>query len=166
MAVFKDQPAKLIERLTTEGERTRSFFSSVPEESWLEKIYSDGDEWTIQEILTHIVQAEDAIQRLILGILAGGEGTPNRFDLDAYNQRKVTESHGRSTSDLIDLFTERRGKTIKLVAGMSGSDLTRIGRHPFLEMAPVRDMIKLMYRHTQLHQRDIRRYLHRQTPDS
>ena len=46
-----------------------------------------------------------------------------------------------------------------VVAHMTPEDLPKVGRHPFLGAAPLEDIIKLLYRHNQIHQRDVRRLL-------
>jgi hypothetical protein len=43
--------------------------------------------------------------------------------------------------------------------GLSADDLVKTGRHPWLGIAPLEDMIQLLYRHNQIHQRDIRKLL-------
>jgi hypothetical protein len=40
---------------------------------------------------------------------------------------------------------------------MQPADLERIGRHPFLGVAPLVEMIKLVYRHNGIHIRDARK---------
>ena len=92
-------------------------------------------------------------------IVAGGAGVPDDFDLDRYNESKVRKVGERSFEELLDAFAAFRGETIDLVATLSLADLDKVGRHPFLGLAPVEDILKLMYRHAQIHQRDIRRYI-------
>jgi hypothetical protein len=58
---------------------------------------------------------------------------------------------------LIDQFKRLRQETIELVLNMNTSDLEKQGRHPFFGMAALEDIIKLIYRHGQIHLRDIRK---------
>lgn len=146
-------------RLADEGEKTTGFFRALPAEAWQQVLYTDGEHWSIHQTLVHIVQAEDSVSRLIQGIVKGNDGAPEGFDLDSYNHKKVREMMGLSPDYLLPLFSERRAKTVSMVQQLQDSDLDREGRHPFLGVAPVEEMLKLMYRHTQLHQRDIRKFL-------
>jgi len=50
------------------------------------------------------------------------------------------------------------------VQKMQESDLERKGRHPFLGITTLEEMLKLIYRHTMIHQRDIRRALEADRP--
>jgi hypothetical protein len=110
-------------------------------------------------VLAHFVASERGFYSLISDILSGGNGAPEDFRLNEYNERKVDELAAASTAELLSLYTAQRQKTCELVSGMSELDLLRTGRHPFLGVAPVEEMVKLIYRHNQIHLRDIRRLL-------
>jgi len=152
-------PSQIAERLKTEGEKTLDFFKSIPSDRWNEQTYADGEQWSIHQILTHITQAEDSVSRLIAHVVGGRGGVPEDFDLNSYNHRKVKEMQEDSPENMIALFAERRARTVSFVEKLKDADLQKTGRHPYLDIAPVEEMLKLMYRHTQLHQRDIRKLL-------
>ena len=151
--------AKLLKKLSVEGEKTIAFFRELPDDCWDQEVYSEGANWRISDILAHLVGAEDGMTRLIQNVLDGGEGVPEDFDLDAYNERKAREFGGTEPLDLIDRFIENREKTISLVSSLSVSSLDIAGRHPWLGEARIGDILKLMYRHALIHQRDIRKKL-------
>jgi len=151
--------SRLSQKLHIEGEKTLAFFRALQPEDWQRCIYSDGADWTVRDILAHITAAENSIRRLIRALLEEGRQLPEDFDLDAYNQRKVEQMAAVSPQELLARFAGQRARTVRLAAGLSAEDLLRTGRHPFLGEARVADMLKLMYRHVQIHQRDIRRAL-------
>lgn len=126
---------------------------------WQQRLYTDGACWTIQETLAHFVSSERGFYSLISDILSGGQGAPEDFDINQYNERKVAALAGLSPAELLSQYAAQRKETCKLVSSMSPSDLARTGRHPFLGLAPVEDMVKLIYRHNQIHLRDIRKAL-------
>jgi len=152
-----ETPEHLAERLVSEGEKTHNFFESLTPDEWQLKVYSDGTQWRVQQILAHFVASEVAFNHLISNILVGGEGTPEDFDIDVFNEREVLFYKNVPNSDLLELFNRYRRTNVTLISKMSLEDLERVGRHPFLGFAPVADIIKLIYRHNQIHQRDIRR---------
>lgn len=152
-------PEKLTARLIAEGNKTEKFFRDLPSGAWERQIYADGEHWQVRQVLSHLAQAEDAMLRLMKSIREGSEGVPEGFDLDAYNERKVKEIDSFAEKDVLQVFIEARGRTIEWVAGLSPDDLQREGRHPFLGVAALEEIIKLMYRHAQIHQRDIRKLL-------
>ena len=56
-------------------------------------------------------------------------------------------------------YARVRRATVEKVRSIQDPDLERIGRHPYLGMATLTDIIKLIYRHNQIHQRDFRKML-------
>lgn len=152
-----DTPQRLVDRLLEEGDKSRQFFEAIPATGWDLQVYSDGGQWRIRQILAHFVAAEASLQKLIKNILDGGEGTPQGFDLNRYNESRVSRLEGSLPSDLLCQFIELRRQTAQMVAQMKPDDLKRSGRHPFLGIASLEEIIKLMYLHNQIHQRDIRK---------
>jgi hypothetical protein len=154
---MSETPQRLVERLRDEGQKTCDFFRSLTPEQLEQTLYSDGSQWKVGRLIAHFVSTEAGIAALIESILAGGSGVPDNFDIDAFNERQVDRLGTLSTPELVEQFDRFRQQTIALVEGMSESDLKKAGRHPFLGVTPVEEMIKLLYRHTQIHQRDVRR---------
>ena len=113
----------------------------------------------MHHILAHFVVTEASIARLVKYILQGNPGVPEDFDIDQYNEREVNCFSKLPVDMVLQRFMERRGETIELVSQMSDDDLEKRGRHPWFGITTVEEMIKLMYRHNQIHQRDIRKVL-------
>ncbi len=57
-----------------------------------------------------------------------------------------------------------REETIVLVESMKDNDLDREGRHPYFGFLALEKMLKLIYRHNMIHERDIRRAFHTGAP--
>jgi uncharacterized protein (TIGR03083 family) len=146
-------------RLRQKGADTTAFFRALPPEAWAAPIYTDGMAWNVRQVLCHFVAAEREFIRLFEDVLNGGEGTPEGFDLDAFNERTVAEMDGLPPDDLIAAFEAVRAEMAALVEGLSDADLNREGRHPFFGVDRVEKFAKLIYRHNMLHERDIRRAL-------
>lgn len=150
---------RLVERLVQEGDRTHAFFSKLRGGDWSKEVYSEGATWTAKQVLAHFVAAEKGVTRLIVNILEGGSGAPEDFSLDEYNQRKVRELDIKTPDELLEEFSRARRDTVQIVQDLTSPDLERMGRHPFLGVTRLVDIIKMMYRHNQIHQRDLRRVL-------
>lgn len=158
-----ESPAFLSERLQSEGEKVLAFFRELTSGQWEQPLYLDaqrheeGSEWRVRDVLAHFVAAEESFIRLLTDVAAGGAGAPPDFDIDRFNRQTVAKSRPLSTHELMQQFDELRAQTVQMVVRLEDRDLAREGRHPFLGMAPLGDMIKLIYRHNQLHLRDVRR---------
>jgi hypothetical protein len=90
--------------------------------------------------------------------VSGGSGTPANFDLDRFNHEQVEELKVFSRQELLEAFKSERAKTIKQASTYGVGDLDKEGIHPWFGQVSVGKLLKLLYRHNQLHMRDIRRY--------
>jgi uncharacterized protein (TIGR03083 family) len=152
-------------RLRQKGAESVEFFQTLPRKAWHTIIYADGMAWNARQVLCHFVATERAFLRLFKNVLSGGEGTPENFDLDVFNERQVAKLDGQPPDDLIAAFEAARAETIALVEGMDDADLDREGRHPFFGVDRMEKFAKLVYRHNMIHERDIRRALEDHQPD-
>jgi hypothetical protein len=154
-----ETPVFLAERLKTEGEKTAAFFSALTDEQWMLPVYSEGESWTVRSMLAHYVSSEHEFLRLFADIQNGGSGAPEDFDVDGYNASQQKKMAGLSPRELLEEFGSVRAQVIGLVSGLSEADLEKQGRHPYLGVAALGDMIKLVYRHNRLHERELREIL-------
>lgn len=156
---MSDTPSELARRLQAEGEKTRNYFEGLSDAQWNRQAYTDGACWSVREVLAHFVASELSHQKLIANICAGGAGSPDDFDIDRYNERKVGQLSDRDAASLLQDFSAARQQTTALVEGLTLEDLSLTGRHPFLGQSPLADIIRMIYRHNQIHQREIRKIL-------
>ncbi len=154
-----DSPARLGQRLEQEADRTDAFFRQLPPSAWRVKIYTAGSGWTARSVLAHFVSAERALGRLLNDILGGGSGAPRGFDINQFNESEVAVLADEPPDSLLSSFREARTTTVRLTQSMQQADLARVGRHPWFGEIPIDEMVKLVYRHNQIHQRDIRKVL-------
>ena len=148
---------KLLQRLSDEGLKVLHFFGDLDETAWKKAIYTEGEVWKAHQILAHFVSVERAFQWLTADIVSGGHGTPKDFDLDRFNHDQVQDLESTSTQELLSTFQNERKQTIQQASTYSNDDLALEGHHPWFGQVSVETLLKLLYRHNQLHIRDIRR---------
>ncbi len=150
-------PQFLAKRLRSEGKKMSAFFSNLDDAAWMSTVYTEGGEWTIRSVLAHFVTAEQSFLKLFLSIVEGGKGVSEDFDVDRFNAHQQEKTEDLSPSELLIAFQDVRAKMAEWVETLSEEDLQKEGRHPFLEETKVEEMIKLVYRHNQIHYRDMRK---------
>lgn len=155
-----ETPAFLAERLKAEGDKYYALFENLTDAQWQIKVYTEGSTWTIRNVLAHFVTAERSFLKLFTNILDGGIGAVEDFSIDRYNARQQEKSKDLTPEMLLDQFKSVRAQMTTWVSGLTDEDLSKEGRHPFLGMVPLADMIKMVYRHNQIHFRDIRKVLY------
>jgi hypothetical protein len=149
----------LADRLRKEGSRVVNFFNQLSQEQWKVVIYPQQSDWTMHHLLAHFVSAENGRQELIESVYNGGEGAPQQFDIDRFNQIEVDRLSKQSSQDLLRNFVQGRAKLVEMVGSMSEQELSQVGRDPYLGQVALTEMIKLTYVHLQIHLRDARRCL-------
>ena len=122
-------------------------------------MYTTGGLWRVREVLCHFVSTEAALAKYGGDILAGGPGAPDNLVIDEFNETQVGGMADRETGGLIAEFEQRRAATLEMVRGMSDADFDRVGRHPWFGKTALEPMLKLVYRHTMIHIRDVRKAL-------
>jgi hypothetical protein len=147
--------AELASTLKEDGKKTLHFFKDISKKDWQVEVYSDGPAWKVHNLLAHFAEVEGSIPRLMRNILKGGDGVREDFDIDRYNARFTEDMSNMGREELMVEFEKRRKSTVDMVQGMSDDDLLAVGRHPFLGESQIKDMVKLMYIHLRIHQRDI-----------
>ncbi len=156
--------ALILKRLTEEGQKSAAYFAGLSPAALAQQVYLTGPNWCVHDILAHFVSAEETLQFYGRQVLAGGPGAPEDFVLDEFNAIEVSGLRALPASDLVARFIQARGGTVALVRGMQDSDLDRIGRHPWFGNVPLEQMLKLVYRHNMLHERDARKALETSQP--
>lgn len=156
---MNETSAFLAERLKTEGEKTFALFAAIRDDQWQATVYTDGETWSIRSVLAHFVTSEKAFLRLFASVQAGGEGVSEDFSVDRYNADQQEKTREQSPQALLAQFQSTRAEMIALVSTLSADDLAKVGRHPFLGMTSLAEMIKMIYRHNQIHARDLRHIL-------
>lgn len=159
-----NRKAKYVKRLANEGLKTLDFFRELSYDDWQTQVYAAGAGWTVQDILCHLLNAEQAFHHLLGDIMLGGSGSPETMQLDEFNEQQVKALTGTNPTQTMKEFSQARVTTLEIVRNMQPADLDRTGRHPFLGMTTVDKMVQLIYRHVMLHQRDIRRTLEQGYP--
>lgn len=149
----------ILKRLQEEGQKTAAYFGTLTLEQYQQQVYTTGPLWRVRDLLAHFVSAERTFLFYGRDIQAGGPGAPLDFVIDEFNATQVAGFTEADTADLIKQFLTAREHTVTFVSQMTEADFNRIGRHPWFGQVPLGNMIKLIYRHNMIHERDIRKAL-------
>ena len=151
------ETSELAQKLKSEGEKVEAFFGGLTDDQWKKEVYTEGSVWTIRNILSHLMTSERAFVKLFENIRQGGPGATEDFVVDRFNASQQEKTKELTSAELLDQYKTVRARMIEWVSGISDSDLEKTGRHPFLGVATLREMLKMVYIHNQTHYRDLRR---------
>lgn len=153
------ETTELAEKLKTEGERMAAFFSELTEDQWGSEVYTEGATWTIRNVLAHFVTSERGLVKLFERIRTTGEGAADDFSIDRYNASQQERTKDPAPADLLAQYQQVRAESVQWVNTLKDEELDIKGRHPFLGETVIREMVKMLYLHNQLHYRDVKRAL-------
>jgi len=148
---------ELAEKLRTEGERFVSIFSGLADDQWNQEVYTEGTTWTIRNVLAHFVTSERGLIKLFEQIRQGGTGAADDFSIDRYNAAMQERTREATPQELLEQYKQIRANSIAWVSGLQEEELEIMGRHPFLEITTIREMIKMLYIHNMTHYRDMKK---------
>lgn len=150
---------ELAEKLKSEGEKIYTAFSEFTDDQWSADVYTEGTTWTIRHLLSHLVTSERGLIKLFEQIRLGGAGASTDFSIDRYNAAQQARSKELTPSEILDQYKEVRANSITWVSSLKDEELEIKGRHPFLNVTTIREMIKMLYIHNQTHYRDMKKVL-------
>ena len=153
------ETAELAEKLRIEGERLVRFFSDLKESQWQQDVYTEGTTWSVRNVLSHFVTSERGLVKLFEQIRLGGAGSTDDFSIDRYNDAQQRKTRELNTAELLQQYKSVRADSIAWVSGLKDEELEIRGRHPFLGETVIREMVKMLYIHNQLHYRDMKKAL-------
>jgi hypothetical protein len=149
----------LADKLKSEGEKFHKLFAGLTDAQWQAEVYTEGETWTIRNVLSHFVTSERGLVRLFERIRLTGEGATHDFSIDRYNASQQEKTRDLSPQELLEQYKAVRADSIAWTLSLEESDLDKQGRHPFLEVTTLREMIKMLYLHNQIHYRDMKKVL-------
>jgi len=150
---------ELADKLQSEGEKFFALFAGLTDDQWEREVYTEGETWSIRNVLSHFVTSERGLVRLFERIRTTGEGSPDDFSIDRYNASQQEKTKDLSSQELLEQFKAVRSDSVAWTLSLDESELEIQGRHPFIGMTTLREMIKMLYMHNQLHYRDMRKIL-------
>lgn len=149
----------LADKLRTEGEKFFALFAGLTDDQWGAEVYTEGETWTIRNVLAHFVTSERGLVRLFERIRLTGEGASDDFSIDRFNASQQEKTKDLPPQELLEQYKAIRADSIAWTLSLDEADLEKQGRHPFLGMTTLREMIKMLYLHNQIHYRDMKRVL-------
>lgn len=150
---------ELADKLQAEGEKFTALFAGLTDAQWQAEVYTEGETWTLRNVLSHFVTSERGLVRLFEQIRLGGAGSPDDFSIDRYNASQQQKTKELSPQQLLEQYKEVRADSVAWTLSLEPADLDKQGKHPFIGTTTIREMIKMLYLHNQMHYRDMKKVL-------
>ena len=150
---------ELADKLKSEGEKFFKLFAGLTDDQWQTEVYTEGETWTLRNVLSHFVTSERGLVKLFERFRTTGEGLPDDFSIDRYNASQQEKTKDLTPQELLEQYKEVRADSVAWTLSLNESDLDIQNRHPYIGVTTIREMIKMLYLHNQLHYRDMKKVL-------
>ena len=155
----EEKKLETFQKLAGSRQALLSLLDDLDQSQWDLVVYTEDAEWTVKDLLIHIMIAEKSMTRLVEVIQEGGEGASEDFDLTHWNTRTVQKSSDKAPNDIRAEMIANRGHLLELLDSMPDSDWQKKGRHGSLRIMTVEEILHLIADHECDHMNDISKVL-------
>ncbi|MCB8945155.1 MAG: maleylpyruvate isomerase N-terminal domain-containing protein [Ardenticatenaceae bacterium] len=125
--------------------------AGLGEAEWETAVYAENNEWTISDIVRHLVNAEKGMTGLITEFQQGNNPVPPDFDIERFNKRVVEKAKEKSQAELLAEFAANHETFLAVLAGLGDDDWEKNGRHASLQILTIEQICHLIPDHEQTH---------------
>ena len=151
-----DRKTDILGHLTSAADETMQLFAGLSPMQLQKTVYTEDVQWSVRQVLAHLITIEKTMHWLFRNILEGGPGSPKDFDVARFNRSQPQKLDHLSLAELLQRFKTIRDETIAIVTGMTDADFDREGYHVFHGHDRLERFIRWAYEHARLHEDDVR----------
>jgi uncharacterized protein (TIGR03083 family) len=153
------------EQLRHELDRARhelaTLLASLQPDQWQLPVYGEGENWTVHNVVSHLVDGEFGMTVQIERIRRGEPTVPEDFDLDRWNKRAVAKMAEKKPEELRQALDNNRSRLLKALETVEENEWGLKGRHSSLRVLSIEQYFYLIASHEARHTADIARMVGR-----
>jgi hypothetical protein len=140
----------------------KQLLSSLTESEWHTVVISEGQDWTVLDLVGHLAENERGMSIHIHKIRTGRETIPPDFDLEQWNAGLKERLVAAPIADPLAMLDQVRERTLQVLHDLNEPDFTLMGRHPSRGLITIKQYYDTIAAHDIDHAGDIRRGLGRE----
>lgn len=154
-----DKKTELKQKLTQTRTELESLLASLTDAQWSTPVITEGDTWTVRDIVAHLVENERGMSIHVHKIRQGKETVPGDFDLTQWNAGLKGRMGNPTPADLLEALAQTRAKTLSALEFLGPEEWSLTGRHPSRGPITVEQYYETMANHDAGHTDDIKKAL-------
>ncbi|GIK54983.1 MAG: DinB family protein [Chloroflexi bacterium] len=148
---------EICEKLNQTRATLLDYLQGLEAERWDTAVQSEDAQWTVADIVRHLVSAEKGMIGLIEQFQQGNDPLPADFDLARYNQRSVQKSQELTPADLLAALESNHTRLLQVIDGLSAEDWQKKGRHGSMRILTIEEVCHVIAGHDMTHLADIQK---------
>ena len=129
---------------------------SLSEEQWQTTVFGEGQSWTVQDVVTHLVESETGMSIHIHKIRKGRETLPEGFNLDTWNAGLTDRMGDTAPEELRQKLGPVRERTLQGMETLSDEEWSLTGLHASRGTITIEQYYETISGHETSHANDIR----------
>ena len=117
------------DRLAQSRTATKELIASLNPDQWNTCVYTEGNEWTVRTIVSHLIDSERGMSIHIHKIRKGEPTLPEGFNLDHWNQDVTKRIGDLSPQEMVDRLDATRARTLEGLETLTDEEWSLTGRH-------------------------------------
>ncbi len=151
-----DKRTKYEQRITQARESLKNLLTSLDEAQWQTPVISEGQTWSVADVVAHLVENEVGMSIHIYKIRQGRETVPENFDLEEWNAGLKKRMGETSPQALLQKMEEARAKTLEQLHQIEADQWSLQGRHPDQGLITIEKYYETIAGHDEHHLADIK----------
>ena len=136
-----------------------NLLETLQPEQWERTVYSEGNQWTIRTVVSHLIDSERGMSIHIHKIRKGEETLPAGFDLTSWNAGVSKRMGDLTPAELISGLEATRAKTLELLHKVEGHEWVLTGNHPSRGIITIDQYYETIHGHELIHTADMQKAL-------
>ncbi len=130
--------------------------TSLSAEQWATPVYGEGQDWTVQDVVSHLIDSETGMSIHIYKIRKGRETVPADFDLNRWNAGVRERTGPIAPEELRQRLEATRARLLDGLATLTADEWQLSGRHPQRGIITIEQYFETIADHERLHTDHIR----------
>ena len=146
-----DKKLEIVKKLNDERQSLILFFEQLEANEWETAVYHEETEWTITDILRHLVDSERGMTGMMAQWQQGNNPVPPDFDLERWNNRAIQKRADKGPEELLADLRANRIDLLSFIDALRDDDWEKQGRHGSLRIMSIEEVCHLIADHELSH---------------
>ncbi len=134
----------------------KELLSSLSEAQWQTIVIGERNDWTVQDIVAHLVENEKGMSIHVHKIRKGRQTVPDGFDVNEWNAGLKERAPVATPAELIAALDETRQKTLEVLNSLQDEEWELTGHHPSRGQITIAQYYETIAGHDSAHLNDIK----------